>query len=100
MQEESKTDIWTKRLLAHGRSGLPIRAWCVMEGVSEARFHYWRKRLAEAPAAPTQFIALAGAIPSQSRMAPLELTTPEGYVIGLSSAEQVAWLRGVLAALR
>lgn len=100
MQENSKTAIWTKRLLAHGRSDLPIRAWCALEGVSEATFHYWRKRLAEAPTAPTEFIALPRGTPSQSRLPRMELTTPEGYVISLSSPEQVVWLSGVLAAIR
>lgn len=45
MQGESKSELWSARLREHSESGLNIRSWCVLEGVTEATFHYWRKRL-------------------------------------------------------
>lgn len=97
MQKASREQVWKELLQAQSGSGLTIRAWCVREGVAESRFHYWRKRLAPTPTA--EFIALPVA-PPRAAEAALELRTPEGYVIRLSSQAQVDWLGGVLAALR
>ena len=96
MQEESKQSQWSARLLAHAESGLPIRSWCTLNGVTGASFHYWRKRLTPAPA--TQLIALPFGAGHTEPM--LELETPHGYVIRLGSQTQVGWLGAVLAALR
>lgn len=98
MQEESKQSQWSARLLAHAESGLPIRSWCTLNGVTEASFHYWRKRLTPAPAPATRLIALPFAAGHTEPM--LELETPQGYVIRLGSQTQVGWLGAVLAALR
>lgn len=98
MQDESKQKLWATRLLDHAKSGINIRSWCALEGLSEATFHYWRKRLAEMTASPTQLIALP--LPGRSGATRLELETPQGYVIRISSQEQVGWLGDVLAALR
>ncbi|MDQ5888340.1 MAG: hypothetical protein QG667_1633 [Pseudomonadota bacterium] len=96
MHKQSKEQIWNERLLAQGASGLSIKRWCLQEGVTTSSFHYWRKQLAAAPA--TGFIALPAV--ARTVEAALELRTPEGYVIRLSSQAQVGWLNGVLAALR
>jgi hypothetical protein len=97
MQEESKQALWSVRLRERAESGLPIRSWCALNGVTEASYHYWRKRLsAAAPAA--QFIALPFAGAQGEPV--LELQTPHGYLIRLGSQAQVGWLGAVLAALR
>lgn len=98
MQEESKQQLWAARLREQSASGLNIRAWCALEGVTEATFHYWRKRLSEAQPPATQLIALP--LPDRHGEPMLELQTPHGYVIRLGSQAQVAWLGSVLAALR
>ena len=97
MHDESKKQAWMVRLQEQANSGLGIRPWCVREGLTEASFHYWRKRLAPAPSA-TKLIALPmlGGHPEQM----LELRTPHGYVIRLAHQDQVRWLGGVLEALR
>jgi len=99
MRNESTRQAWMVRLREQANSGLGIRPWCVREGLSEASFHYWRKRLA-APvtATATRLIALPMVERHQEPM--LELRTPHGYVIRLSHHEQVRWLGGVLEALR
>lgn len=96
MQEESKQALWSERLREQAASGLTIRSWCRFNNVTEASFHYWRKRLSAASAA--QFIALPFA--GGQGEAALELQTPHGYVIRLGSQAQVGWLGAVLAALR
>lgn len=96
MQQESKQALWSVRMREQAESGLTIRSWCTLNGVTEASFHYWRKRLST-PASATQFMALPFA-GGQGEPA-LELQTPDGYVIRLGSAAQVGWLGAVLAAL-
>jgi transposase-like protein len=94
---EIEARLWSARLREHAESGVNIRSWCALEGVTEATFHYWRKRLSEASPA-TQLIALPLAERDGEPM--LELQTPHGYMIRLGSQAQVAWLGAVLAALR
>lgn len=97
MRNESTRQVWSVRLQEQANSGLGIRPWCMREGLTEASFHYWRKRLAE-PSSTTKLIALPMVAGYPEAM--LELRTPHGYVIRLSHHEQVRWLGGVLEALR
>jgi hypothetical protein len=97
MRNESTRQAWTVRLQEQANSGLSIRPWCVREGVTEASFRYWRKRLAS-PSTTTKLIAMPMLAGHPEPM--LELCTPHGYVIRLSHREQVRWLGGVLEALR
>jgi hypothetical protein len=98
MQEESKQTLWLARLREHAGSGQPIRSWCALNGVTEASFHYWRKRLMPAASPATQLIALPFAASHGEPM--LELETQHGNVIRLRSQAQVGRLGAVLAALR
>lgn len=98
MQKDSKEAVWSARIQEQEKSGLNISRWCQQIGVSEATFYYWRKRLSEA-ATPCQLIAL----PMPSAAPPvlaLEVQTPQGYVIRLSSHAHISWLSDVLGALR
>lgn len=97
MRNETTKQAWIVRLQEQANSGLGIRPWCVREGLTESSFHYWRKRLA-APPASTQLIALP--MVDNGPGSRLEIRTPLGYVIALSSQEQTRWLGGVLEALR
>jgi hypothetical protein len=98
MREESKRTLWSARLQEQARSGQPIRSWCVLNGVTEASFHYWRKRLMPAASPATQLIALP--LGGSHGEPILELETPHGYVIRLRSQAHVGLLGAVLAALR
>ncbi len=98
MRNETTRQAWEVRLREQAASGLGIKSWCEREGLAASSFHYWRKQLAPASAAPTKLIALpllGGQVDPV-----LELRTPQGYLIRLSSREQVGWLGGVLEALR
>lgn len=97
MRNESTRQAWIGRLQEQANSGLGIRPWCVREGLTEASFHYWRKRLVQ-PTASTKLIALP--MVESHLGSRLEIRTPHGYVIGLTSQDQVCWLGGVLEALR
>lgn len=98
MRNETTRQAWEVRLGEQAASGLGIKTWCEREGLSASSFHYWRKQLAPESAAPTRLIALP-MLGSQAESV-LELCTPQGYLIRLSSREQVGWLGGVLEALR
>lgn len=98
MQKATNKQVWSTRLQAHAESGLNIQSWCAREGVTEATFYYWRKRLSTVSSLVTQLIALP--LPARQTEPMLELQTPHGYIIRLTSQTQVAWLDGLLTALR
>jgi hypothetical protein len=77
---------------------MAIRYWCAQQGVTEATFHYWRKRLSVCASPVTELIAVA--LPGRQTAPMLELETPHGYVIRLTGEAQISWLAGVLAVLR
>ena len=97
MQEQTKHELWPARLQAQAESGQTIRAWCAFNCVTEATFHYWRKRVATSGAPAPQFIALPNAIQSAAM---LEVETPNGFLVRLGSPVHVERLGTVLAALR
>ena len=98
MQEESKQGQWTARLRDQANAGVPISKWCKLNGVTEAAFHYWRRRLNRAAPTAPQLVALPFSSARVESM--LELETPHGYVIRFYSQEQLGWLGAVLAELR
>lgn len=98
MLRESNQQVWSSRVQEQAASGLGIRAWCVREGVTETTFHYWRKRL-RAPSQPATALIALPRIDGQLEPV-LELQTPLGYVIRISSAEQLGWVKGLLEVLR
>ena len=89
--------VWRKRLEAQRASGLSVAAWSKQHGVSAWSVYAWRKRLDPVPAAMKLIsVAVAGIGPAPA----LEMQTPSGYVLRLSSAEQLSWLPVILAAVR
>jgi hypothetical protein len=98
MQKESKQQVWSARVREQAGSGLGIRAWCVREGVTESTFHYWRKRVSAPAHQPTALIALPKL--GRQEASALEMMTPLGYVIRISSVEQLGWVKSLLEVLR
>jgi hypothetical protein len=69
----------------------------VHEGLTESTFHYWRKCVSAPANQPTALITL----PTLDRQAEaLEMMTPLGYVIRISSVEQLGWVKSLLEVLR
>lgn len=98
MREETKHSLWSTCLQDHAASGQPIRAWCAVNGVTAATFHYCRKRLSSAAAPSTKLIALP--FSSCDGEQAMEVETPTGYVIRLRNHAQLEWLGAVVMALR
>ena len=89
--------VWRERLEAQQASGLSVAAWCKQAGVSAWSVYAWRKRLSSPPGTPKLIrVPLAGMTSEPM----LEMQTPSGYVLRLSSAEHVRWLPAILAAVR
>jgi hypothetical protein len=107
---------WVKRIEEQKNSGLSVQAWCKREGVNESGFYRNRRRASE-PGEPQMTPKLI-AVPmskdadrgrplddesrrsaSETRLSSLEIQTPEGFVIRLSSRAQLEWLPHLLAAL-
>jgi hypothetical protein len=42
-----KRELWEKRIGDYEASGLSGKRWCKEQGISEAQFWYWKKRLKE-----------------------------------------------------
>jgi hypothetical protein len=98
MQTKSKQQVWSARLQEQSESGLSISAWCIREGLTEATFYYWRKHLCTPKQSATRLVALP--FPSQPAMRALEIETPHGYVIRITSHEQLGWIKGLIEGLR
>ena len=47
MAREELAKIWHKRLDDFAQSGLSVRKWCEVKGVSKYQYTYWRRRLAD-----------------------------------------------------
>lgn len=96
-KEQELVAVWRERLQAQQASGLSVAAWCKQAGVSAWSVYAWRKRLSPPPAA-AKLISVPVVGMTSGPM--LEMQTPSGYVLRLSSAEQVSWLPAILAAVR
>lgn len=96
-KEQELVAVWRERLQAQQASGLSVAAWCKQAGVSAWSVYAWRKRLSPPPAA-AKLIGVPVVGMTTGPM--LEMHTPGGYVLRLSSAEQVGWLPAILATVR
>ena len=113
---DERRQAWVKRIEEQKDSGLSVQAWCKREGVNESGFYRNRRRASEPgePQMKPKLIAVpmskgadrgrplddesrTGA--SETRSSSLEIQTPEGFVIRLSSRAQLEWLPHLLAAL-
>lgn len=48
MDREGLLDSWRKRLAGFAPSGLSVRRWCDLQGISLNQYYYWNRRLAQA----------------------------------------------------
>jgi hypothetical protein len=95
-KEQELVAVWRERLRAQQASVLSVAAWCRQAGVLAWSVYAWRKRLPPPAAAKLISVPVVGMTPGPM----LEMQTPSGYVLRLSSAEQVGWLPAILAAVR
>lgn len=49
-RDEKKELFWQRMLGQQARSGQSVRTWCRQQGLSEARFYWWRRKLGKGEA--------------------------------------------------
>ena len=88
--DPAATRRWVERLARFRPGRQTVAAFCAAEGVSEANFYLWRRRLAPPPAAvPSAPAAVPSApavvplrvAPPPAPAAPIELALPSGGVL-------------------
>jgi transposase-like protein len=92
---------WQQLISEYKQSGLTVKAFCQKQGVSEALFYSWRKRVA-AEDQPAQFalVATNGMAPRAPALQPLQLVLAGGERLEIPSGTDEATLRTVLGLLR
>jgi transposase-like protein len=89
---------WRQVISEHKQSGLTVKAFCQKQGVSEALFYSWRKRVvAEDHPARFALVATNGVAPSAPA---LLLVLTGGERLEIPSGTDEATLRTVLGLLR
>ena len=106
--KKSDTDqwqFWQMVLDTFKSSGLSVRQFCKQEGLTEASFYSWRKRLSDSqkpnpgkePPQADSFIQVS--MPT-SKPIVLELILASGHKLGIPSDIDPAFLTGVLSAMK
>ena len=108
--QKSDTDqkqFWQMVLDTFRSSGLSVRQFCKQEGLSEASFYAWRRKLSKSQKSSTcneQMLSEPGSfiqVPVvQSESSCLELVLTSGHVLRIPSDIQRAYLSDVLSAVR
>ena len=96
---------WKMVLETFTSSGLSVRQFCQQEGLSEASFYSWRKRLSthqkpdttKAPLQPEPFIQVS--MPPGKPMV-LELVLASGHTLRIPSDMDPEFLSGILSAVK
>ena len=92
---------WQQLISEHKQSGLTVKAFCQKQGVSEALFYSWRKRVVSGDQ-PSRFalVATNGVAPTAAELPPLQLVLAGGERLEIPSGTDEATLRTVLGLLR
>lgn len=104
-----KRQFWELAVETWRDSGMSVRQFCTGEGLSEAAFYFWRRRLSRAAAqsnapsssggpgdTPPPFIEISV---RENHPAPLELVLTSGNVLRIGAAADAAVLHRVVAVL-
>ena len=103
--DTDQRQFWQMVLDTFKTSGLSVRQFCQQEGLTEASFYSWRKRLSnpqesgpsKGPSQPDPFIQVS--IPSAKSIV-LELILASGHKLHIPSDIDPAFLTGVLSAMK
>lgn len=90
----TRRQVWAERLDRYRASSLTVKAFCQAENVSVPSFYHWKKRLAQAEAAPT-FVPVN--LTNQASD-DLDLVLPGGATLKLHVRLDEAAIRKVIAA--
>lgn len=110
-----KESFWRLVLEEHQRSGLPVRAFCEREGLSEPSFYSWRReihqrdgklpgseRCEQQTLIPVDIVEVVAESLPGGESAPrsaLEVVTPSGFTLRFPAQIEPQQLRALLAAI-
>jgi hypothetical protein len=89
---------WRQWLRDWRSSGLSVRAFCRLRGLSEPSFYAWRRTLQQRPAAPFVPVRVV-ADEAPATASPLELVLAGGRLLRVGPGFEAATLRQLLAVL-
>ncbi len=104
-RSRSKERFWRRMMGQWCRSGLPIRAFCAQQQLSEPSFYFWRRALAHRDAQATPFVPVHIVPDEKPATAPatsspgLEVVLGTGRVLRISPGFDGPTLRRLLAIL-
>jgi hypothetical protein len=100
--DSRRRKFWQMTMESRQTSGLSVAAFCKQEGISEAAYYYWRKKLSAAAAKPKEASAstfLEVSLP-QSQALVLELVLSSGHTLRIPPGADHKTLSQVLSVLR
>jgi len=107
MKEKSsgieQRQFWQMVIEAHQESGLSVAAFCKKEGISEAAYYYWRRKLAggmpkSKEKSSPEFLEVV--LPKSNNAMALELVLVSGNTLRINPGADNKILSRVLSALR
>lgn len=93
----NKSQQWAARLARFAHAQQTVADFCAAEGVSQANFYLWKRRLARTPATPT-LVPIQITIPTCDVTDPLELVLPSGAVLRFPATSSPAAIVAILHA--
>lgn len=88
---------WQKTINEQRESGMSVAAFCRKRSVPEAGFYVWRKKLLNGEPGGRGFIHLSE---TSCEEKVIEVRTPNGYTVKMSSVMEAGRLRALLEILR
>jgi hypothetical protein len=93
-----RNEYWRELITQQKHSGLTVHAFCIQQGVTEATFYNWRKRLRNS--VPVGFALVERGADGLASKGALEVMLASGERVQVGPGTDAAMLRMVLAVLR
>jgi hypothetical protein len=97
-KHRARSEYWRELITQQGQSGLTVHAFCDQQGVTEASFYNWRKRLRNS--VPVRFALVERGTDGLASKGALEVMLASGERVQVGPGTDAATLRMVLAVLR
>ena len=96
---ETKLVEWSERVAACRNSGIPVKAWCAQEGISEKTYYYWQRKVFQAAQGEEErFVEITSSSPAGGTV--VATVTGKGLSAEIHSGADVETLRALLHAMR
>ncbi|QVL33837.1 hypothetical protein KIH39_08000 [Telmatocola sphagniphila] len=99
LRDPQREQLWRATFQSWQSSGLSVRAFCELRGLTESAFYFWRKELRkrEAEAQPAFVPVTVVPVPAA---ATIEVRCPSGHIVTVHSVEESTFraLFGALSA--